>query len=153
MVSQRDCDPYLGGAASLRRALEIVHDVHIQRRVEHGTHDDKVLLVALVRLDAVHAVESRDERVGVLHHMLSTSNNTVCKNLIQKRESEQWTSEYMCIGKHDGKVGVVIQLQRESRIFANTNKTEKTKHEYWKVTENRQSLTCVPCNTAAAANA
>lgn len=44
--------------------------MHKERRVKDGAHDNEVLFVALVRLDAVHAVEARDECVRILHHVL-----------------------------------------------------------------------------------
>ncbi len=60
----------LANGSNVFRSIDSSRQSEGERERCTRAHDDKVLLVALVRLDTVHAVEPCDERVGVLHHVL-----------------------------------------------------------------------------------
>ena len=58
--------------------LQVVCLVDRLVALEHALHDHKVQLTAqVVHLQAVHAIEPRDERVRVLHHILCARNRGV----------------------------------------------------------------------------
>jgi hypothetical protein len=62
--------PRLGVLAPDGAALEVVRLVHVLVRREKVVHDHEVDLVPARELDAVEAVEAREERVRVLPHVL-----------------------------------------------------------------------------------